>query len=82
MNSLKVSYSSREATLELSVQYFYFVCLFIVLTDASISYDDRQVSHISYNGRDYQSVCKLFLNRKRLHVQCYQDPDVAIIEEM
>lgn len=50
-------------------------------TGASIQYEDH-VAHIAYKQEDSKLVYQLFLNRKNLHVNCYQDPRVAIIEEM
>lgn len=49
---------------------------------ALITYDKDNVSHISYHRQDEKHIYQLFVNRKELHVNVYQDPSVAIVEEM
>lgn len=49
---------------------------------ASIAYDNDNVSHISYHIEDKPLIYQLFMNRKLLHLKVYQDPYVAIVEEM
>lgn len=49
---------------------------------AAIAYDVDNVSHISYHIKDKPRIYQLFMNRKLLHLNVYQDPSVAIVEEM
>ena len=43
---------------------------------------EQNTTHISYHEKDLHYAYELFQNRKQLHIECYQHPNVVLVEKM
>lgn len=62
-----------------NIQLHEFASLF---QNVRVTKDSEDMTHISYDVKDFQLIHNLFENRANLHIYCYQEPSIRAAEQM